>query len=250
MAAGGKQLLGQDFAGALSSFDAALALEPDSAPKHWQRAIVLYYLKNYLAAAEQFKCNMRINGNDVEEVVWRAMCDFRRAGVAEGRARLLVCGDDKRIPMKEILGLFAGTSTVGDVLAAARAAPEAANRRLTAEAYGNFYCGLFLETQGLAGAARPFFTAAAEAPSLDYMGKLMVMHAKQAICHSRVIVGGWQLSAGHHDAFDRDKALATLSEYASFGMTTLDMGGLFTSLKLTCCCTIPITLPWGGMVAA
>lgn len=155
---------------------------------------------------------MAVNGSDVEEVVWRAMCDFRRAGVGEGRARLLECGEDRRIPMKEIMLLFGGTATVEDVMAAARAAPAAANRRVTAEAYGNFYCGVYLEAQGLAGAARPYIDAAAAAPSDDYMGKLMVMHAKQAMKHSRVIVGGWQLSAGHHDDFDRAKALATLSE--------------------------------------
>jgi len=45
------------------------------------------------------------------------------------------------------------------------------------------------------------------------------------------VVGGWQLSAGHHDDFDRDKALATLSEYARHGMTTLDMGDIYTGVE-------------------
>lgn len=44
MSEGGQKLLEQDFAGAVACFDSALALDPASAPKHWQRAIALYYL--------------------------------------------------------------------------------------------------------------------------------------------------------------------------------------------------------------
>ena len=55
---------------------------------------------------------------------------------------------------------------------------------------------MFHEAQGLLWPAHPFIVKAAAAPSPDYMGKLMQMHAKRFLPHGRVIVGGWQLSAG------------------------------------------------------
>ena len=48
--------------------------------------------------------------------------------------------------------------------------------------------------------------------------------------HARVIVGGWQLNAGHHNGFDRELALRTLIDYAAVGMTTLDMGDIYTGV--------------------
>ena len=52
---------------------------------------------------------METNGSDVEEVVWRAMCDLHHGiGLVATRDRMMPCGDDSRPGMTQILGLFRG----------------------------------------------------------------------------------------------------------------------------------------------
>jgi hypothetical protein len=48
----------------------------------------------------------------------------------------------------------------------------------------------------------------------------------------RIILGGWQLSAGHHEGFDQRKALRDLDSSISRGFIALDMGDIYTGVEV------------------
>lgn len=153
-----------------------MRIAPETAARCWQRGIALYYLGSYTAGAAQFVLDMDANGADVEEVVWAFMCNARQygsgqKGIQAARTRMLTPKTDTRVPMQQILALYAGEGTMEDVY-------YAADRSRTALAYANFYGGIFKQLQGSdADLARIMLDGAAAMPSNDYMGQLMVMHA-------------------------------------------------------------------------
>jgi tetratricopeptide (TPR) repeat protein len=48
-------------------------------PYLWQRGISLYYAGRFREASEQFQLDIRVNPNDVEEIVWDAASQLRLA---------------------------------------------------------------------------------------------------------------------------------------------------------------------------
>ncbi len=188
MARGAARLLAADFPGALRAFDAALALRPASAPRQWMRGIACLGAGRCADGAAQFAGDLDANPDDVEEVVWAAMCrmvDPEGHGPAAARRALLPRpGGDARVPMREIFRLFSGAATPADVLAAAAAAADDA----TATAYAHLYLGLFFDClQGppppppqpqqffaRTPVSRRHYALAAAAPSDDFMGKFSV----------------------------------------------------------------------------
>eukprot|EP01063_Lacrimia_lanifica_P005566 TRINITY_DN13333_c0_g2_i1.p1 TRINITY_DN13333_c0_g2~~TRINITY_DN13333_c0_g2_i1.p1 ORF type:complete len:638 (+),score=242.34 TRINITY_DN13333_c0_g2_i1:67-1980(+) len=260
MDAGAAALLALDVGGALARFDEAIERRPESYPKQWMRGIALYFAGRYEEGAQQFEGDLDDNPEDVEEVVWKAMCDMRQHGAAAGQARMLPRPPkDARCPMDQIYSLFSGAANGADVLAAA--AGDA-----TAAAYGHLYIGLYLDCLaghghpamlGLTKAARGHYAAAAAAPSDDFMGKLSVAMWKRCSAeplpppvggcgavpragfvgkcggeYSSAMVGCWQLSAGHHgDAPAQAELFARLKANGEHGLTTLDMGDIYTGVE-------------------
>jgi len=53
-------------------FDKADALRPDGSlhPYLWQRGLSLYYADRFQEASDQFRADVAVNPNDVEEIVW------------------------------------------------------------------------------------------------------------------------------------------------------------------------------------
>ena len=43
--------------------------------------------------------------------------------------------------------------------------------------------------------------------------------------------GGWQLSSGHHDGMDKERALSDLAEATRWGYTTLDCGDIYSGVE-------------------
>jgi hypothetical protein len=120
--------------------------------------------------------NYGVNPADVENAAWHFACVARDAGAAAARQALLPVGDDGRVPMKEILGLFAGTVDPAAVLAAAEAGPEAARRNQLC--FAHLYLGLHAEAVGDAAKAREHMLLAAGPFSMNhYMGKVAQVHA-------------------------------------------------------------------------
>lgn len=158
------------------AFDRLVKLAPRSEPQLWQRGLALYYAERYADGRKQFESHRGVNPADVENAAWHFFCVAREKNAAEARKSLLPVGDDARVPMKEILGLCAGTTTPAAVIAAAEAGPEAARRNQLC--FAHLYLGLYAEATGDAAKAREHMLLAAGPFAMNhYMGKVAQVHA-------------------------------------------------------------------------
>jgi lipoprotein NlpI len=158
-------------------FDRVAAALPEAGPELWQRGIALYYAERFADGRRQFELHEKVNPNDVENPAWHFLCVARLEGVEAARRAMLPVGDDPRVPMKEILELFAGRGDEAAVLAAAEQGPEPGRRNQLC--YAHLYLGLHAEACGDAAAARRHIIAAASRFRMDhYMGRVAVVHAQ------------------------------------------------------------------------
>ncbi len=134
--------------GALQDFDAAIALMPRDGPKHWRRGIVLYYLGQYEAGAKQFEAYQDVDDSDVENAVWRMLCQAKQLDLAQAREQLLKVGHDPRPTMKEVYDLFAGMGTADDVTAVVERLEGDPQRQAVARFYANLYLALYADAEG------------------------------------------------------------------------------------------------------
>jgi hypothetical protein len=163
-------------------FDRLVVALPDAEPELWQRGLALYYAERFADGIKQFELHRTVNPNDVENAAWHFLCVARLEGPPAARAELLPVGADPRVPMGEIMDLYAGRCEPAAVLAAAqRGAHEARRNQLC---YAHLYLGLFCEVTGDAARAREHLLQAAGPCSMShYMGKVAKVH-----CALR----GWQ----------------------------------------------------------
>lgn len=251
-----------DAEASLELFDAILAIDASLSPLLWQRGLALFYKGSYAAGAAQFLNDVTANGNDVEEVVWHHLClcqlrapEFPAHAAAHMRApSLLACGFDDRPVMHLVQQLYESGATNP-----AEGARRLLSSRMTDHgSYGRFYAALWLEVVCRDhAAALPLFAAAAEAPTEDFMGRVMRMHARRAqqqaaqsasIPHMpigstyrcpRLIVGGWQLSIGHSkhpegsdlDAL-RKRCHEHLAAHGAAGLVAFDLGDIYTGVEV------------------
>jgi lipoprotein NlpI len=132
----------------IRDFDAYLKLRPSQEVSHWKRGISYYYAGRFDDGKRQFEGYQTVDGNDVENAVWRYLCMARTVGVAKARADLLKIGEDKRVPMRQVYELFAGRGTPNQVMSAAllgKATEAQRNERLF---YAHLYLGLYYEAEG------------------------------------------------------------------------------------------------------
>lgn len=168
------------FAESVAAFDQELKLAPQRATWHWKRGISLYYAGRYADGAVQFANYQMVDDNDVENAVWRFLCQARdpNVGVEAARQRLLPIKDDRRIPLMEIYRLFKGTSEPGKVLMNCRVdspTDEELNQRLF---YAHLYLGLFAEIEGRLDDAREHLKAANDRRIAHYMGDVAAVHLR------------------------------------------------------------------------
>lgn len=158
-------------------FDQLVAAEPRAEPELWQRGLALYYAGRFDDGRKQFESHRTVNPNDVENPAWHFLCVARLDGVEAARGKLLPVGEDRRVPMREILDFYAGRCAAADVLAAAeRGEGEVRRNQLC---YAHLYLGLYHEVAGDADEARRHIALAAGPFRMDhYMGKVAVMHAR------------------------------------------------------------------------
>jgi hypothetical protein len=158
-------------------FDQLVVAVRTAEPELWQRGLALYYAERYADGRKQFEVHRTVNPNDVENAAWHFLCVAKLNGPQAARDALLPVGDDSRVPMKQILALYAGKCEPGDVLAAAERGEGAARRNQLC--YAHLYLGLYFEALGDDEKARDHITQAAGPYRMDhYMGKVAVMHAK------------------------------------------------------------------------
>ena len=148
------------------AFDQLVSAIPEAEPELWQRGLALYYAERFDDGAKQFELHRTVNPNDVENAAWHFLCVARLAGSQVARARLLPVGEDARVPMKEIMDLYAGRCRPADVLAAAERGPGEARRNQLC--YAHLYLGLFYEATGNAARAREHMLQAAGAVSMNH----------------------------------------------------------------------------------
>ncbi|MFN0069333.1 MAG: tetratricopeptide repeat protein, partial [Limisphaerales bacterium] len=166
-----------DPTGAVADFDEVIRLRPQSAPKHWQRGIALFYEGRYADGRDQFALHRQVNPDDVENATWHFLCAAKLDGFDKARAQLLPVGPDGRVPMKEVYALYAGKGSVVDIEAAVAAEPPGA-RRQSARFYADLYLALYEEAAGRRGASARYITAAAkDFAQHGYMGDVARIHA-------------------------------------------------------------------------
>lgn len=155
---------------AIADWDREIELAPRRDPHHWQRGLALYYAGRFEDGAKQFERHQIVNGTDVENAAWHYLCLSRHKTPADALKVLYPFAGDRRRPMREIHGLFAGTKTPAEVVKAC-----AENRN--ALCYGHLYIGIHHEANGRAKQALPHFKKAALDFGMDhYMGKVAKLH--------------------------------------------------------------------------
>jgi tetratricopeptide (TPR) repeat protein len=158
---------------AIDDFNRAEHLNPALTPYLWQRGLAYYYAGRFADGARQFEVDLTVNGHDVEETVWRYLCQAQVQGAPAARAGLLPVRHDTRPVMAWIYKLFAGECDAETVLAYHRQA----GRR--ARFYCALYVGLYGEAEYDAARARQQITQAAEMQVVeDYMGWVAIVHQR------------------------------------------------------------------------
>jgi len=161
----------------IADFDQYLKLKPKEEPKHWKRGISYYYAGRYEDGQKQFEAYQNVDGNDVENVVWRYLCMARAVGVEKARAALLKVGQDKRVPLMRVYDLFAGKAKPEDVLAAAEEGKPPKEEKNMRQFYAHLYLGLYYESAGDQKKSLEHMRQAVEDfPARGYMGDVARVH--------------------------------------------------------------------------
>ena len=97
-----------DMTAAIDDFDHAEHLNPALTPYLWQRGLAYYYAGRFADGAQQFTIDLTVNAHDVEETVWRYLCQAQLQGARAARESLLPVRHDPRPVMAWVYKLFAG----------------------------------------------------------------------------------------------------------------------------------------------
>ena len=164
----------------LRDFDEYVQRAPQRANAQWERGITCYYAEEYKAGAKQFADYQEYHDNDVENAVWRYLCQIQYDGKEKARKAILPIKNDTRVPMMEIYKLFRGESNpekVLRVLGASNATEEQAKH----EAFdAHLYLALFYDSENDLKAARKHVdNAVKQFEKGDYMWAVAVQHQKR-----------------------------------------------------------------------
>lgn len=163
----------------MQDFDRYVELAPARANSQWERGITCYYAGKYREGAKQFVDYQNFHDNDVENAVWRYLCQIQFDGLEKARQAILPIKNDRRVPMMEIYRLFRGESTpdkVLQVLADSRSTGELARH----EAFdAHLYLALFFDAQkDWPSATRHVDLAVKQFDKGDYMWSVAVQHQR------------------------------------------------------------------------
>jgi lipoprotein NlpI len=160
-------------AAAIADFDRAEHLKPALTPYLWQRGLAYYYAERFADGARQFEVDLTVNRHDVEETVWRYLCQAQLQSAQVARESLLPVQHDARPVMGWVYKLFAGTCDAEMVLAQYRDAGR------QEQFYSYLYVGLYYEAARDEPGARQYITQAAAMRAVDdYMGWVAMVHQR------------------------------------------------------------------------
>jgi lipoprotein NlpI len=167
------------FTEAVAEFDEFLKANPKAAPDHWRRGIALYYAGKFDEGRKQFDLHRTVNPEDVENSAWHYLCNARATSPKKAREELIPVSKDARVPMKQVLELFAGKLKPHDVLEAAEKAKLGDEGLKEARFYANLYVGLYYESEGNAKKALEHLITAVEKYKIGhYMWDVADAHLK------------------------------------------------------------------------
>lgn len=167
------------FKEAVADFDTYLKSDPKFAPDHWRRGIALYYAGRFKDGVEQFDLHRKVNPEDVENSAWHYLCNARANTPKKAREDLIPVSKDARVPMKQVLELFAGKIKPKDVLDAAEDSKLEGEALKEARFYANLYVALYYESEGDAKKCLEHMTAAVEKYKIGhYMWDVGAVHLK------------------------------------------------------------------------
>ena len=167
------------FKEAVADFDKFLEARPKFAPDHWRRGIALYYAGRFKDGVDQFELHRKVNPEDVENSAWHYLCNARANTPKKAREDLIPVTKDTRVPMKQVLELYAGKIKPQDVLDAAENAKLEGEDLKEARFYANLYVALYYESEGDAKKCLEHMTAAAEKYKIGhYMWDVADAHLK------------------------------------------------------------------------
>jgi lipoprotein NlpI len=162
-----------DIAASIDDFDRAEHLDPALTPYLWQRGIAYYYAERYEDGARQFEVDLTVNRHDVEETVWRYLCQAQVVGPQAAREALLPVRHDPRPVMSWVSQLFAGACDAERLVATCRDAGR------SDRFYSYLYAGLYFEAERDGERARCYISQAADMQVIeDYMGWVAIVHQR------------------------------------------------------------------------
>ncbi len=167
------------FKDAVADFDRLLELQPAVAPEHWRRGIALYYAGRYADGVKQFELHRTVNPEDVENSAWHYLCNVRATSRDKAREQLIPVTRDPRVPMRQVLDLYAGKAKPDDVIRAAESAGLAGEPLTEARFYARLYVALYYEGEKDAAKVREYLTPAVEKYKIShYMWDVGAAHLK------------------------------------------------------------------------
>ena len=164
---------------AIADFDVFLEAQPRYAADHWRRGIALYYAGRFDDGRKQFDLHRTVNPEDVENSAWHYLCNARANTPKKAREDLIPVTKDARVPMKEVLELFAGKLKPQDVIDAAENAKLIGAALTSARFYAHLYVALYYESEKDEKKALEHITLAADKYKIgDYMWDVADAHLK------------------------------------------------------------------------
>jgi tetratricopeptide (TPR) repeat protein len=165
------QFMLAQIAESIRDFDRAEQLNVSLRPRLWQRGLSYYYSDRFAEGADQFETDLTVNGQDIEETVWRFLCIARQNGLAEAHRTLLPVKGDRRPYMQAVYQFYARTISPDQLLATG------AQNGNQGKFYTHLYLGLYSEVANDSHAAQEHIVTAVDSyPLEDYMWYLARVH--------------------------------------------------------------------------
>lgn len=156
---------------AIEDFDRAEQVDNRLTPYLWQRGLAYYYAQRFEEGATQFEIDLTVNGQDVEETVWRYLCLAQSRGIEAANVTLLPVRQDPRPFMQQVYDLYAGNASVAELLIQAK------QQGQQGKFYSHLYVGLYYEAHQDENNAKQHLEIAIDRyPLDDYMWHLAVVH--------------------------------------------------------------------------
>ena len=132
----------------LADFDQVVRLAPQRGPSLWERGITCYYAGKYAEGARQIEAYQTFHNNDVENAVWRYLCQAKIEGNTKARGAMLPIRRDPRVPMMTVYKLFQGTAKPSDVLDCVKAFGVTGAAAKQARFHAQLYLALYHDASG------------------------------------------------------------------------------------------------------